>query len=61
MGGMNGMGERGIETLGYIDKQINHLKEEMQMVETMLDKMQNEYELLKVKLRDFERIKKYQK
>ncbi|XP_019188528.1 PREDICTED: protein VASCULAR ASSOCIATED DEATH 1, chloroplastic [Ipomoea nil] len=61
MGGMNGMGERGVETLAYIDKQVNHLKEEMLMVETMLHKMQNEYELLKVRLNDFERIKKYQK
>nr|GMD71644.1 protein VASCULAR ASSOCIATED DEATH 1, chloroplastic [Ipomoea batatas] len=61
MGGMHGMGERGVEALAYIDKQINHLKEEMLMVETTLHKMQNEYDLLKVKLNDFERIKKYQK
>lgn len=42
------------ETAAMLDRQISHLKEEMLMVETLLDKMQQEHALLKMKLKDLD-------
>ncbi|KAK3018402.1 hypothetical protein RJ639_004701 [Escallonia herrerae] len=47
-----GEGERGSETMLFLDKQISHLKEEMLIVETLLGKMQHEHSLLKRQLND---------
>ncbi|VFQ75804.1 unnamed protein product [Cuscuta campestris] len=58
-GVVHGMERRGTETLGFIENQVNHLKEEMVMVETMLDKMQSQYGLLKAKLTELEQIRKH--
>ncbi|CAH9147297.1 unnamed protein product [Cuscuta epithymum] len=58
---MNGMDERRAETFSFMDKQISHLKEEMGLVETVLDKMQTEYGLLKVKLAELERYRNNQR
>lgn len=55
------LGETGVDTLGFLDKKINHLKDEMLMVETLLDKMQQEHTLLKTKLEEFEHLRKLQK
>lgn len=55
------LGEMGVDTLSFLDKKINHLKDEMLMVETLLDKMQQEHALLKTKLGEFERLRKLQK
>ncbi|KAK4379484.1 hypothetical protein RND71_001346 [Anisodus tanguticus] len=51
----------GVDTLAFLDKKINHLKDEMLMVETLLDKMQQEHTLLKTKLEEFEHLRKQQK
>lgn len=55
------LGEMSVDTLGFLDKKINHLKDEMLMVETLLDKMQQEHTLLKAKLEEFEHLRKVQK
>ncbi|KAL3537077.1 hypothetical protein ACH5RR_000443 [Cinchona calisaya] len=55
-----GASERGVE-IALLDKQIKHLKEEMRMVETLLEKMQQEHALLKLKLSDLEPVRKRQK
>lgn len=55
-----GASESGVE-IALLDKQIKHLKEELHMVETLLDKMQHEHALLKLRLSDLERNRKRQK
>ncbi|XP_071936138.1 protein VASCULAR ASSOCIATED DEATH 1, chloroplastic-like [Coffea arabica] len=55
-----GASESGGE-IALLDKQITHLKEELHMVETLLDKMQHEHALLKLRLSDLERSRKRQK
>lgn len=55
------LGETGVDTLSFLDKKINHLKDEMLMVETLLDKMQQEHTLLKTKLKEFEHLRNLQK
>ncbi|XP_055817565.1 protein VASCULAR ASSOCIATED DEATH 1, chloroplastic [Solanum dulcamara] len=55
------LGETAFDTLSFLDKKINHLKDEMLMVETLLDKMQQEHTLLKTKLEEFEHLRKLQK
>lgn len=40
------------KTMLLLDKQISHLKEEMLMVETLLEKMQLQHALLKAQLQD---------
>ncbi|XP_009598665.1 protein VASCULAR ASSOCIATED DEATH 1, chloroplastic [Nicotiana tomentosiformis] len=60
-GSMYRLGDRGIDTLAFLDKQISHLKEEMVMVETLLGKMQQEHTLLKTKLKEFEHLRMHQK
>lgn len=49
---MNVRPAEGAETMLLLDKQINHLKEEMRMVETLLEKMQLQHALLKAQLQD---------
>lgn len=46
------------ETMALVDKQIDHLKQEMLMVETLLHKMQHEHDLLKVQLKDLMLLRK---
>lgn len=58
--GNRGASERGVE-IAMLDKQIKHLKEEMYMVETLLEKMQREHALLKLKLNDLELVRNRQK
>ncbi|CAN4125954.1 unnamed protein product [Withania somnifera] len=53
--------ETGVDTLNFLDKKINHLRDEMLMVETLLDKMQQEHTLLKTKLKEFEHLRKMPK
>ncbi|XP_059313012.1 protein VASCULAR ASSOCIATED DEATH 1, chloroplastic [Lycium ferocissimum] len=60
-GSMYRLGETGVDTLAFLDKKINHLKDEMLMVETLLDKMQQEHTLLKTKLEEFEHLRRRQK
>ncbi|GFP90531.1 gram domain-containing protein 1a [Phtheirospermum japonicum] len=48
------MSGNGGEALALLNKQIKYLKEEMNFVETMLDKMQKEHSQLKAKLNDLE-------
>ncbi|KAG9144251.1 hypothetical protein Leryth_025141 [Lithospermum erythrorhizon] len=48
------------ETAAVLDRQITHLKEEMVMVETLLDKMRQEHALLKIKLKDLDFRRKIQ-
>ncbi|KAH0660906.1 hypothetical protein KY285_029505 [Solanum tuberosum] len=55
------LGETGVDILGFLDKKINHLKDEMFMVETLLGKMQQEHTLLKTQLKEFEHLRKLQK
>ncbi|EYU31891.1 hypothetical protein MIMGU_mgv1a007573mg [Erythranthe guttata] len=49
-----GMSESRGEVLASINKQIKYLKEEMHLVETLLEKMRNEHSQIKGKLRDLE-------
>ncbi|XP_022856453.1 protein VASCULAR ASSOCIATED DEATH 1, chloroplastic [Olea europaea var. sylvestris] len=53
MSGMHRGGDRA-ETLGLLDRQMKILKEEMHVVEALLEKMQHEHTLLKRKLKDLE-------
>ena len=47
--------ERMPETMmAYLEKRIHHLKDEMLMVETALEKMHQEHTLFKTKLKDRE-------
>ncbi|XP_047311409.1 protein VASCULAR ASSOCIATED DEATH 1, chloroplastic-like [Impatiens glandulifera] len=46
------------EMSNWLDKQVQHLKEEMMIIETMLDKMHNKHSLLKSQLRDLEQLSK---
>ncbi|CAI9765146.1 unnamed protein product [Fraxinus pennsylvanica] len=60
--GMSGMyrgGDRA-ETLTLLDKQMKILKEEMHVVEALLEKMQHEHTLLKRKLKDLEILRNRQ-
>lgn len=43
--------ERRVETMALLDKQVSNLKEEMLMVETLLEKMRHEHEVLTVQLK----------
>ncbi|PHT60273.1 hypothetical protein CQW23_02636 [Capsicum baccatum] len=54
------LGETGVDTLSFLDRKINHLKDEMLMVEVLLDKMKQEYTLLETKLKEFEHLRKLQ-
>lgn len=47
-----GEGALSTGTMLLLDKQISHLKEEMRMVETLLEKMQLQHALLKAQLQD---------
>ncbi|KAK6119351.1 hypothetical protein DH2020_046907 [Rehmannia glutinosa] len=58
---MNRMSENRGEALALLNKQIKYLKEEMNFVETMLEKMQNEHTQLKAKLKDLELFRNQQK
>ncbi|KAL7158408.1 hypothetical protein ABFS83_02G141300 [Erythranthe nasuta] len=49
-----GMSESKGEVLASINTQIKYLKEEMHLVETLLEKMRNEHSQIKGKLRDLE-------
>lgn len=49
---MHSRASEGPETMALLDKQITHLKEEMLMVETLLEKMRLQHALLKVQLKD---------
>lgn len=49
---MNVRPTEGAETMLLLDKQISHLKEELRMVETLLEKMQLQHALLKAQLQD---------
>lgn len=49
--------ERGAEAMALVDKRISHLKEEMLMVEIVLEKLQHEHALLKVQLNDLTRLR----
>ncbi|KAL7120966.1 hypothetical protein ACP275_02G154600 [Erythranthe tilingii] len=49
-----GMSESRGEVLASINTQIKYLKEEMHLVETLLEKMRNEHSQIKGKLRDLE-------
>ncbi|KAJ8565563.1 hypothetical protein K7X08_008139 [Anisodus acutangulus] len=55
------LGGPGVDTLAFLNRKINHLKDEMLMAETLLDKMQQEHTLLKTKLEEFENLRKQQK
>ncbi|KAK6119353.1 hypothetical protein DH2020_046902 [Rehmannia glutinosa] len=58
---MNRMSENRGEALALLNKQIKYLKEEMNFVETMLEKMRNEHTQLKAKLKDLELFRNQQK
>ncbi|XP_059633838.1 protein VASCULAR ASSOCIATED DEATH 1, chloroplastic isoform X3 [Cornus florida] len=51
------VGERGAETVAWMEKRIHHLKDEMLMIETLLEKMGHEHTLLKAQLKDLEHLK----
>ncbi|KAL2477877.1 Protein VASCULAR ASSOCIATED DEATH 1 [Forsythia ovata] len=58
-GGMYRGGDKA-ETLTLLDKQLKILKEEMHVVEALLEKMQHEHTLLKRKLKDLEILRNRQ-
>lgn len=43
--------DRRAETVSLLNKQIDHLKEEMLIVETLLEKMRHEHDMLTVQLK----------
>lgn len=45
------------EAVAWLEKRVNHLKEEMFMVETRLEKMRHEYLWLKTHLQGLEQLK----
>lgn len=45
-------GDRTSEAMVWLEKRVHHLKDEMYMVEARLDRMRNEYGLLKSQLED---------
>ncbi|KAA8515847.1 hypothetical protein F0562_019026 [Nyssa sinensis] len=57
--GMRALGERGIETMAWLEKRIHHLKDEMLTVENLLEKMRHEHALLKAQLKDLEHFRKH--
>lgn len=52
MGG--GVGGRSSEAMAWMEKRIHHLKDEMYMVESRLERMRHEHALLKAELKDLE-------
>lgn len=57
---MNSIGSSGAdkaEAVVWLEKRIHHLKDEMLMVETRLEKMQQEHSLLKSHLKGLEQLK----
>ncbi|KAA8520438.1 hypothetical protein F0562_014694 [Nyssa sinensis] len=54
----NALGDRGAETVAWLEKRMHHLKDEMHMVETLLEKMRHENALLKAQLKDLENFQK---
>lgn len=53
-----GLGERSSEALGWLEKRMHHLKDEMLMVESRLEQMQLEHRYLKAQLEDLEHYKR---
>lgn len=56
-GGM-GIWERPSEAVAWLEKRIHHLKDEMSMVESRLERMQWEHARLKEQLRDLQQFTK---
>ncbi|CAK9133580.1 unnamed protein product [Ilex paraguariensis] len=55
------VGGRGAETMAFMERQFNHLKDEMLIVERLLEKTQHNYALLKLQLEDLELLRKQQR
>ncbi|OVA14958.1 GRAM domain [Macleaya cordata] len=57
---MNSIGSSGVEkaeAVAWLEKRIHHLKDEMLMVETRMEKMRHEHSLLKAHLKGLEQLK----
>lgn len=52
--------ERKYEMMAWMDKRIQYFKEEMLMVESLIEKMRHEHKLLKAQLDDLERFRRLQ-
>lgn len=52
----SGAGERSPEAVAWLEKRLYHLKDEMTMVETRLERMRLEHAQLKEQLRELEHI-----
>ncbi|KDP28860.1 hypothetical protein JCGZ_14631 [Jatropha curcas] len=54
-GGMGGrMGERSDETVAWLERRVHHLKDEIFMVETQLDRLRHEHNWLKTQLKELD-------
>uniref|UniRef100_A0A803LIE6 VASt domain-containing protein n=2 Tax=Chenopodium quinoa TaxID=63459 RepID=A0A803LIE6_CHEQI len=56
-----GVGHRAAETMAWMEKRANLLKDEMLVVEAQLERMRHEHVFLKTQLEDFERLLKQQR
>lgn len=54
MNRMENGASRSASDVAWMEKRIHHLKDEMYMVETRLERMRNEHALLKKQLQDLE-------
>ncbi|XP_057981673.1 protein VASCULAR ASSOCIATED DEATH 1, chloroplastic isoform X2 [Malania oleifera] len=54
----SGAGDRVPDTAAWLERQILHLKDEMLMVESRLEKMRQEHSMLKAQLKDLEKLRK---
>ncbi|CAL5331442.1 unnamed protein product [Camellia sinensis] len=68
MSTMCSLNERMPETMAWVEKRIDHLKDEMHVIETLpekmqtlLEKMQHEHTFLKAQLKDLEYLRRQQR
>ncbi|CAL5411222.1 unnamed protein product [Camellia sinensis] len=61
MSTMCSLSERMPETMAWVEKRIGHLKDEMHVIETLLEKMQHEHTFLKAQLKDLEYFRRQQR
>ncbi|KAL7254186.1 hypothetical protein ACSBR1_008565 [Camellia fascicularis] len=61
MSTMCSLSERMPETMAWVEKRIDHLKDEMHMIETLLEKMQHKHTFLKAQLKDLEYFRRQQR
>ncbi|KAF2311043.1 hypothetical protein GH714_019269 [Hevea brasiliensis] len=59
IGGMGGgIGERSAEAVTWLERRMQHLKDEMFMVEAQLERLRHEHNWLKAQLKDFDGLRK---